>query len=274
MLIVEMIIVWILVAIRRLVYGCDGYNDYVDCGNDNSLDISGDKTISIWLKISEWGSYQAPWSKYLDGSNRVLLQTWPDQTIQFWVVDSTTQVQIPTDIINIDEWTQVVVTIDETSQVAKIYQNGVYINQDTSFTLPDTSAADFIVGSSGAYGRYFNGAIDDVRIYNYALSEPEVSALYQGGVCFDTIPPYTTGYSPAKDAIEVAKNTTIVVQVRDDGAGVDITSIVMTVNGITVTPIITGTPADYKLVYVPSTDFECGQIVNVTVDAHDLATAP
>jgi PKD repeat protein len=90
----------------------------------------------------------------------------------------------------------------------------------------------------------------------------------------DLIPPYTTGYSPAKDAIEVAKNTTIVVHVKDDGAGVDITSIVMTVNGITVTPIITGTPADYTLTYVPSVDFECGQIVYVTVDAHDLATAP
>jgi hypothetical protein len=64
------------------------------------------------------------------------------------------------------------------------------------------------------------------------------------------------------------------VHVKDDGAGVDITSIVMTVNGISVTPIITGTPADYTLTYVPSTDFECGQIVNVTVDAHDLATAP
>jgi hypothetical protein len=64
------------------------------------------------------------------------------------------------------------------------------------------------------------------------------------------------------------------VHVKDDGAGVDITSIVMTVNGIQVTPIIRGTPADYTLTYVPSMDFEYGQIVNVTVDAHDLATAP
>jgi hypothetical protein len=96
-------------------------------------------------------------------------------------VDSTTQVQIPTDIINIDEWTQVVVTIDEANQVAKIYQNGIYINQDTSFTLPDTSAADFIVGSAGVGGRYFNGAIDGVKIYNRALSAEEVLADYEAG---------------------------------------------------------------------------------------------
>jgi PKD repeat protein len=54
----------------------------------------------------------------------------------------------------------------------------------------------------------------------------------------DTTPSYTTGHSPAKDAIEVPRNTTIVVHVKDDGAGVDITSIVMTVNGIPVTPTI------------------------------------
>jgi hypothetical protein len=65
-----------------------------------------------------------------------------------------------------------------------------------------------------------------------------------------------------------------VVHVRDDGAGVDITSIVMTVNGLTITTTITGTPADYTITYVPSVDFEYGQIVNVTVDAHALATAP
>ena len=46
--------------------------------------------------------------------------------------------------------------------------------------------------------------------------------------------PYTTAHSPAEGATDVAKNTTIVVHVKDDGAGVDITSIVMTVNGITV----------------------------------------
>jgi hypothetical protein len=29
-------------------------------------------------------------------------------------------------------------------------------------------------------GRYFKGTIDDVRIYNYALSQAEVEALYEG----------------------------------------------------------------------------------------------
>jgi PKD repeat protein len=246
----------------------DGYNDRVNCGSDNSLNINGTKTIIVWIKIPTWASYKAPWSKYIDGGNRVLFQTWPDQKMQLWVADNGVKtIQMPTDVIPLNEWTQIAVTIDESNQVAKIYQNGVYVNQDTSFTLPDTSAADFIVGSSGAGGRYFNGYIDDVRIYNYALSDAEVLALYQEGMT----PPYTSGHSPAKNATGVSKDTNIVVHIRDDVEGVNQSSIVMTVEGTQVTATISGTPKDYTLTYTPSTPFDYEQVVDVTIKAEDLA---
>ena len=87
----------------------------------------------------------------------------------------------------------------------------------------------------------------------------------------DTTPPYTTGYYPAKSAINVARGVNIAVHVKDDGAGVDINTIVMLVNGVAVTPTITGMPADYTLTYDPSVDFAFGQTVMVTIDARDLA---
>ncbi|MBU1043378.1 MAG: hypothetical protein KJ915_03145 [Candidatus Omnitrophica bacterium] len=86
----------------------------------------------------------------------------------------------------------------------------------------------------------------------------------------DTTPPYTTGHDPAKNSIKVALDENIVVHVKDDGSGVDINTIVMRVNGVVVTPTITGTPADYTLTYDPSVDFAIGQTVIVTVDASDL----
>jgi hypothetical protein len=39
-------------------------------------------------------------------------------------------------------------------------------------------------------------------------------------------------------------------------------------------PTITGTPVDYTLTYVPSTVFNYGQELNVTIAAHDLAISP
>jgi hypothetical protein len=87
----------------------------------------------------------------------------------------------------------------------------------------------------------------------------------------DTTPPYITGYSPAKDATGIATNSNIVVHVKDDGAGVDINTIQLVVNGVTVSPVITGTPADYTVTYDPATDFINGQTVSVTIQASDLA---
>ena len=95
---------------------------------------------------------------------------------------------------------------------------------------------------------------------------------YSFSVIADTTAPYTDGHVPASSAASIALGTNIVVHVKDDETGVDVNTIVMVVNGVTVTPDITGTTADYTLTYDPSSDFQHGQTVYVTVDASDLAS--
>jgi len=90
----------------------------------------------------------------------------------------------------------------------------------------------------------------------------------------DTTPPYTSGHNPAKGATNVPIDTNIVVHVKDDDAGVDQVTIVMTVEGETVTPVITGSATDYTLTYDPPADFGYEQVVDVTIDAADLAATP
>ena len=87
----------------------------------------------------------------------------------------------------------------------------------------------------------------------------------------DVFPPIVTGHNPARNATEVPIDTNIIVSVGDNEAGVNIDSIVMTVEGITIVPSITGTPAEYVLSYNPLVDFSYGQKINVTIDACDLA---
>ena len=94
---------------------------------------------------------------------------------------------------------------------------------------------------------------------------------YSFTVIADTTPPYISGQAPAAAATNVAQNSTIVMHVKDDGAGVDKASIVMKVNTVAVTPVITGTAADYTLTYTPTTNFGMGQVISVSVTAKDLA---
>lgn len=57
--------------------------------------------------------------------------------------------------------------------------------------FPDATSVPVKIGSLQGYGRYFDGKIDDVRIYNRALSATEVNQLYtmtdkvQSGECND-----------------------------------------------------------------------------------------
>ena len=88
----------------------------------------------------------------------------------------------------------------------------------------------------------------------------------------DTSPPYVSGRDPAPGTMRVPLAANIVLDVKDDGSGVDQTSIVMRVNGLEVAPATTGTPADYTLSYDPPSDFSYSEEVTVTVDAADLAS--
>jgi parallel beta-helix repeat protein len=88
------------------------------------------------------------------------------------------------------------------------------------------------------------------------------------------MPPYTSGHDPAPDATGVPIDTNITVHVLDDGTGVNMSTIRMTVNELVVTPDITGTSADYILIYDPPTDFNYDQLVKVTIDAADLNETP
>ncbi|HTQ50900.1 MAG TPA: LamG domain-containing protein [Candidatus Acidoferrales bacterium] len=79
-----------------------------------------------------------------------------------------------------NQWYQAVML--RSSGVLKFYLNGVQ-TPNTSTSTPLTPAA-FRIGSNIGL-RFFNGVIDDVRIYNRALSSNEVASLYayESGIC-------------------------------------------------------------------------------------------
>jgi len=106
-----------------------------------------------------------------------------------------------------------------------------------------------------------------------AYSVPNVMTTdsYSFEIVDDLTPPYTANPFPAHQAIDIAKNTEISVDIKDDGLGVDVDTIVLTVNGVIVSATISS--GDVKTVHVsynPTDDFMEGSTVYWTVDASDL----
>jgi hypothetical protein len=92
----------------------------------------------------------------------------------------------------------------------------------------------------------------------------------------DNSPPYTTGHIPAKGSNNAPLDTKIEVYVMDDGEGVNVNTIVMTVEGQVVKPEITGNSKSYRLVYTlpQGQTYAYNQEINVTINASDRAPTP
>jgi hypothetical protein len=71
----------------------------------------------------------------------------------------------------------------------RVFLNGV-VDGSASYTAdPNVSSGPFWIGGQNGYAnRYFSGFIDDARIYNRALSAPEIRQLYIGGRGLGLIP--------------------------------------------------------------------------------------
>lgn len=83
-----------------------------------------------------------------------------------------------------DTWYHAVGVWDGTGTDAKLYVNGKLVDQDTS--APSSlyaSALDHTIGkrSYGSDDEWLDGKIDDVRLYNYALTAEQVRGVYNDG---------------------------------------------------------------------------------------------
>jgi parallel beta-helix repeat protein len=122
-----------------------------------------------------------------------------------------------------------------------------------------------------------------IRVYQPANMGPEFYPeviwlteleIYGLSDTVDTTPPTTEGYNPAPDAVDVPIDANIVFHLTDSGEGVDQSSIGVTVEGEDVSSSldIQGTPFDYTITYDSPVDFGYSQVVDITIDAQDLAS--
>lgn len=76
-------------------------------------------------------------------------------------------------------WHHIVMTINS-SGVPTGYLDGTSVGSFAG-TGPIAPTSTTYIGSGGTTARFFNGRIDDVRLYNRALTLTEVLALYSAG---------------------------------------------------------------------------------------------
>ena len=157
----------------------NGSSSYIDLGQRI---LGGTHSASAWVNSSTTGVRQTIIGNAYDGStyglsffigndNKLALQ-WSHSNSWIDVVDSTAN------RVNDGDWHHVAYFISAGSQ--KIYVDGSEVaSGTTSSTAQNNTTAPTIIGRNWNASGYFNGSIDQVRIYTKALSSTEVSSLYE-----------------------------------------------------------------------------------------------
>jgi len=165
----------------------DGTDDYVDCGT--SLDLgTGDFTIEAWVRADDVSGYRVVASKS-NGSNNGW-QVHICNRVYLWLYRCTSGYHAcygdTWDINPIGQWLHI--AWQRKGNTTVFYLNGVDVsaggNQpDLSPTDPRSSASEDLLIGDGPGGSMvaFDGLIDELAIYNIALSAEEINQHYNGG---------------------------------------------------------------------------------------------
>jgi len=156
----------------------DGSNDYVDCGNDASLDIITEITLEAWIYPTTTGTMEV-FDKADSGTAYRSYINANSKGFQWYVSIGGTFQPIQSDrgVLPANTWYHIVLTHNGTNQVMYI-NNVVEATTSHSGNLLSEPTSAFLIGSWRGIATYFNGQIDQVRIYNRALSAEEIKQLY------------------------------------------------------------------------------------------------
>ena len=157
----------------------DGVDDYVEIPRNVALEPS-EVTVSLWFKAHS-------------NTQQVLLEKmdWQIAGYGIWLYPSGERFTINFNIGDtagwtggytypINEWIFVTITGKVGTDGGKIYVNGEFISaiSPTSF---DHNLDPIWIGVENASVHFFNGLIDEVRIYNRALTPEEIREHYEAG---------------------------------------------------------------------------------------------
>ena len=179
------------------VYGralhLDGVDDYVSCTSNPSMNCTNAITLEAWVRPESVKSNNYECIIIKNAPENTSMHTlyalwigWSDRRIAFYIWTESSAYEFwSRNEIPLDEWSHVVGTYDSDAGIGRIYINGrldcEYVN--TYKGKLRTNSQPLCLGrpiSPGYY--YFDGYIDEARVWSRALPADEVCASYNAGV--------------------------------------------------------------------------------------------
>ncbi len=178
----------------------DGTDDYIDTVASSTL-LPGDTSFSLggWFKTSTLystadnniGGRIVSLYRSVDGagfSSKVGLGFYGDNTDTLMVFSNgasgSTSLRKTNSGFNDNQWHHLFTTYDSTTNILKLFYDSVEVGSQNASTIYSSESEQMKIGTFGGTSTTgtFNGQIDDVRVYNYALSSTQVKQVMNEGM--------------------------------------------------------------------------------------------
>jgi hypothetical protein len=152
----------------------DGVNDWVAVADANSLDLTGALTLEAWVKPTTLGGWRT-----------VLLKEQPGELV--YALYAATSAGPPAGHVYVGGgeadagapaalplgvWTHLALSYDG-SQL-RLYEDGNEVASRSLSGAIATSSGALRIGGNNVWGEWFHGLIDEIRIYDHALTAGEI----------------------------------------------------------------------------------------------------
>src|SRR3989344_8230350 len=161
----------------------DGTDDILVIGDKDAFDAPASYTIIAWIypRTFGGGSLARIFDKRNNGSTGFdFFVCNSGCTAALAIVhDISNVIASDSNVVNLNKWQHVAVSWNGAN--ATFYANGVAQGSPVLSAVPTANAVSISIGNETTNDRDFNGLIDEVRVYNRALSAGEIQTLYNIG---------------------------------------------------------------------------------------------
>lgn len=184
----------------------NGVDDYVEVPDSDSLKPDG-ITIGMWVKRTMSGLAEMLLSKYGGDYKEYYLEFRSDDKLHFIIGDSSANpYALSTCAITDTDWHYVTATYDGENLRVYLDSTDVTSGSPTGGPMVHNTRSVTIGKASWFNGLQFKGLIDEVRIYNRALTADEIVWLYNGS--------WKENLSRYKVELELGENTQMTFDVK------------------------------------------------------------
>jgi glucose/arabinose dehydrogenase len=187
----------------------NGTSNWVTVPDSASLDVTSGLTLEAWVRPSTIAGWRTVFTKETGGGEVYQLYASNGATPVAYLSTTTGGDQgfgagaaLP-----LNTWTHLAATYD--GSALHIYVNGNLAGTQSVSGAILTSTSALRIGGNGPWGEYFSGQLDELRVYNRALTATEIGQDENTAITTsaDTTPPTVTAVSPASAATKVIATT-------------------------------------------------------------------